>query len=34
MQGVDRPADRFRVLHGLDARSTLKPRERMKIVVD
>ena len=34
MQGVDRPLDRFRVLNGLDARSTLKPRERVKIVVD
>ena len=34
MQGVDRPVDRFRVLNGLDARSTLKPRERVKIVVD
>ncbi|HEX7789647.1 MAG TPA: M48 family metalloprotease [Afipia sp.] len=34
MQGVDRPVDRFRVLNGFDARSTLKPRERVKIVVD
>lgn len=34
MQGVDRPVDRFRVLNGLDARSTLKPRDRVKIVVD
>ncbi|MDZ4369005.1 MAG: M48 family metalloprotease [Afipia sp.] len=29
MQGVDRPVDRFRVLNGLDARSTLKPRDRV-----
>jgi predicted Zn-dependent protease len=34
MQGIDRPVDRFRVLNGLDARATLKPRERVKIVVD
>ena len=34
MQGVDRQVDRFRVLNGLDARATLKPRERVKIVVD
>ncbi len=34
MQGVDRPVDRFRVLNGLDSRSALKPRERVKIVVD
>jgi predicted Zn-dependent protease len=34
MQGVDRPVDRFRVLNGLDARAALKPRERVKIVVD
>ncbi|WP_184086590.1 M48 family metalloprotease [Afipia massiliensis] len=34
MQGVDRPVDRFRVLNGLDSRSTLKPRDRVKIVVD
>lgn len=34
MQGIDRPVDRFRVLNGLEARSTLKPRERVKIVVD
>lgn len=34
MQGVDRPADRFRVLNGLDARATIKPRDRVKIVVD
>jgi len=34
MSGVDRPMDRFRILNGLDARTTLKPRERVKIVVD
>lgn len=34
MQGVDRPAERFRVLNGLDARATVKPRDRVKIVVD
>ncbi|TXJ14060.1 MAG: Zn-dependent protease [Afipia sp.] len=34
MQGVDRPVDRFRVLNGLDARASIKPRERVKIVVD
>jgi predicted Zn-dependent protease len=34
MQGVERPVERFRVLNGLDARSTVKPRDRVKIVVD
>ncbi len=34
MQGVDRAADRFRVLNGLEARATIKPRDRVKIVVD
>ena len=34
MQGVDRAVDRFRVLNGLDSRATIKPRERLKIVVD
>jgi len=34
MQGVDRPVDRFRVLNGFDSRATIKPRERVKIVVD
>jgi predicted Zn-dependent protease len=34
MQGVDRPLERFRVLNGLDARATVKPRDRVKIVVD
>lgn len=35
MSGVDRPLDRFRVLNGIDPRvSALKPRERVKIIVD
>ncbi len=34
MTGVDRPIDRFRVLNGLDAKSTVKPRDKVKIVVD
>jgi predicted Zn-dependent protease len=34
MAGVDRPADRFRVLNGLDARAQVKVRDRVKIVVD
>jgi predicted Zn-dependent protease len=34
MQGVDRPLERFRALNGFDARATVKPRERVKIVVD
>ncbi|NVN85759.1 MAG: M48 family metalloprotease [Rhodopseudomonas sp.] len=34
MAGVDRPMDRFRLLNGLDAHATVKPRDRVKIVVD
>jgi predicted Zn-dependent protease len=34
MSGVDRPAERFRVLNGLDARAQVKVRDRVKIVVD
>jgi predicted Zn-dependent protease len=34
MQGLDHPVERFRVLNGLDARSTVKPHDRVKIVVD
>jgi predicted Zn-dependent protease len=34
MAGVDRQADRFRVINGLDARATIKARDRVKIVVD
>jgi predicted Zn-dependent protease len=34
MAGVDRPVERFRVLNGLDAKGTIKARDRVKIVVD
>jgi predicted Zn-dependent protease len=34
MAGVDRPADRFRVLNGLDSHAQVKVRDRVKIVVD
>jgi predicted Zn-dependent protease len=34
MAGVDRPADRFRVLNGLDAHAQIKARDRVKIVVE
>ncbi len=34
MTGVDRPADRFRILNGLDQHAQVKPRDRVKIVVD
>ena len=34
MAGVARPAERFRVLNGLDARTQVKPGDRVKIVVD
>jgi predicted Zn-dependent protease len=34
MAGVDHAADRFRVLNGLDAHAQVKPRDRVKIVVD
>jgi predicted Zn-dependent protease len=34
MQGVDHPTERFRVLNGLDAHTAVKPRDRVKIVVD
>jgi predicted Zn-dependent protease len=34
MSGVDRPLERFRILNGLDARTTLKTGERVKIVVE
>ncbi len=34
MQGVDHAAERFRMLNGLEARASLKPREKVKIVVD
>jgi predicted Zn-dependent protease len=34
MAGVDHPAERFRVLNGLDPRAQVKVRDRVKIVVD
>jgi predicted Zn-dependent protease len=34
MAGVDRQIDRFRILNGLDAKSTVKARDRVKIVVE
>jgi predicted Zn-dependent protease len=34
MAGVDRPAERFRVLNGLEAHAQVRVRDRVKIVVD
>src|SRR6266571_6359764 len=34
MTGVDRPAERFRILNGLDQHAQVKPRDLVKIVVD
>ncbi len=34
MAAVDRPAERFRIINGLDAHAQVKPRDRVKIVVD
>jgi predicted Zn-dependent protease len=34
MADVDRPAERFRILNGLDVHAQVKARERVKIVVD
>ncbi|HET7491921.1 MAG TPA: M48 family metalloprotease [Bradyrhizobium sp.] len=34
MAGVDRPAERFRILNGLDAHAQVKARDRVKIVMD
>jgi predicted Zn-dependent protease len=34
MAGVDRPADRFRIINGLEAHAQVKARDRVKIVVD
>jgi predicted Zn-dependent protease len=34
MSGVDRPAERFRILNGLEQHAQVKPRDRIKIVVD
>jgi predicted Zn-dependent protease len=34
MANIDHPAERFRVLNGLDGRANVKARDRVKIVVD
>jgi predicted Zn-dependent protease len=34
MAGVDYPAERFRVLNGLDRNAQVKVRDRVKIVAD
>ncbi len=34
MAGVDRPAERFRIINGLEAHAQVKARDRVKIVVD
>ena len=34
MAGIDRPAERFRILNGLDMHAQVKARDRVKIVVD
>ena len=34
MAGLDHQVDRFRVLNGLDARGAVKPRDRVKVVVE
>ncbi len=34
MTGVNHPAERFRILNGLEAHAQIKPRDRVKIVVD
>ena len=34
MAGVDRPAERFRVLNGLERNAQVKVRDRVKIVAD
>lgn len=34
MSGVDRALERFRVMNGLEANAQVKPRDRVKIVVD
>jgi predicted Zn-dependent protease len=34
MAGVDRPAERFRILNGLEPHAQVKARDRVKIVVD
>jgi len=34
MSGVDRPAERFRILNGLEPHAQVKVRDRVKVVVD
>jgi predicted Zn-dependent protease len=34
MAGVDRQAERFRIINGLGAQDTIKARDRVKIIVD
>ena len=34
MAGVDHPAERFRVLNGLDRNAQVKVRDRVKVVAD
>ena len=34
MAGVDRPADRFRIINGLEAHAQIRARDRVKIVVE
>src|SRR5579859_2555380 len=34
MAGVDRPAERFRIINGIEAHAQIKARDRVKIVVD
>jgi predicted Zn-dependent protease len=34
MASIDRPAERFRILNGLEAHAQVKVRDRVKIVVD
>jgi predicted Zn-dependent protease len=34
MAGVDRPAERFRILNALDRHAQVKTRDRVKIVVN
>jgi predicted Zn-dependent protease len=34
MAGIDHPAERFRMINGLDAKGFVKPRDRMKIIAE
>jgi len=34
MSGIDRPAERFRILNGLEPHAQVKVRDKVKIVVD